>query len=112
MTPAQWQVSRSGGRAVITVPGDLDITSTGGIGQAVAAALRAGATEVVVDTTRARYCGGSGITALARAQRRAAAAGARLLVTASPAVLAAMTLTDAGQALEICAQPAESGEPV
>jgi anti-anti-sigma regulatory factor len=89
----QWKLSQAGQRAVITVPGGFDITSASGLSQAVATALEAGAAEVIVDTTGARRCSLTGIAALARARRRAEAAGSVLRIVAGPAVRQAMTST-------------------
>lgn len=93
MAQDRWEISQEGGRAVITVPGGLDIASSDRLGQAVAAALHADAAEVIVDTSRAARCGLGGIAALVSARRSAEAAGAALSVVAGPAVRQTMNFT-------------------
>lgn len=94
MTQDQWKISLVGHRAVVTNPGGIDITTTGGLSQAVATALQAGAVEMIVDTTRVGHCSQSGTAALLRARRHAEAAGAALRVVAGPALRQAMAWTD------------------
>lgn len=77
--------------------GGIDIASTGGLNQAVAAALQGGATEVIVDATSAGRCGLAGIAALARARPDAESAGSTLQIVAGPAVRQAITSTRAAR---------------
>jgi anti-anti-sigma factor len=106
MVEGSWQVRQTGQRAVIRVPGDLDITTLGGLGQALGVSLQAGAAEVIVDASHVSYCSSSGITALVRASRQAAAAGVRMQVAPSEVVRQMIDLTATAQLLEICPAPA------
>ena len=96
--PAVW----SGRTAVVTAAGEVDLTNAESLRDALLSALNAGALGLVVDMTATTFLDSAGVTALARASRRATATGAtlRLVVTAAP-VLRVLNLVGIDQLLEV-----------
>lgn len=92
----------SGRAAVVTVPGELDLTIADGLRDALLGALNAGALGLVVDMTTTTFCDSAGVTALTRAARRASASDAtmRIAVIAQP-VLRVFNLVGIDRLIEI-----------
>jgi anti-anti-sigma factor len=86
---------------VVTLPGEIDITNESHVRDALAGALRSGAAVLVADATATAFCDCAGVNALTSAHRQASAAGARLRLAASPAVVRVLQLTGAYQLLDI-----------
>ena len=78
--PVRWH----GRRAVVTLPEQIDVSSSGLIREQLLAIINRGATALIADMTATISCDHSGADAVARACRRAAASGTevRLVVTA------------------------------
>ena len=78
--PVKWH----GRRAVVTLPEQIDVSSSGLIREQLLAIINRGATALIADMTATISCDHSGADAVARACRRAAASGTkvRLVVTA------------------------------
>ena len=87
--PAAW----SGRTAVVAASGEIDLTNADGLRDALLSVIDAGARGLVVDMTATTFLDSAGITALARASRRASATDTplRLAVTA-PSVLRVLDL--------------------
>jgi len=85
---------------VVTLPREVDATNDGHVLDALTRALAAGTEVLVADGSGTSFCGSSGVTALLAAHRRAAAAGTRLRVAASPAVRRILELTGADHLLD------------
>jgi anti-sigma B factor antagonist len=96
--PLTW----SGRTAVVGVPREVDITTSGALRDALLDALNAGAAGLIVDMTGTTFCDSAGITALTRAARRAAASEAamRLAVT-SPGVLRVLNLVGIDRLIDV-----------
>lgn len=96
--PVEW----SGRVAVVTAPGEIDITNAEGLRDALLSALNAGAAGLVADLTSTTFLDSAGITALVRAARRATATDAtvRLAVTAPP-VLRVLSLVGLDRLIEV-----------
>jgi anti-sigma B factor antagonist len=96
--PTSW----SGRAAVVTVAGEVDLTNADGLREALLSALNASALGLVVDMTGTTFLDSAGVTALARASRRAAASDAtmRLAVTAQP-VLRILSLVGLDRLVEV-----------
>jgi anti-anti-sigma factor len=84
---------------VVPLPAEIDPTNTGPVCEALSRAI-CGGTVLVADATRTTFCDCAGLSALIRAQRQAAAAGAQLRIAASPAVRRIVELTRTGDLLE------------
>ena len=96
--PATW----SGGTAVVTAAGEIDLTNAESLRDALLSALNAGALALVVDMTAVTFLDSAGVTALVRASRRAAANEAtfRLAVTAQ-SVLRVLNLVGIDRLIEV-----------
>jgi anti-sigma B factor antagonist len=92
----------SGRMAVVSAPGEIDITNAEGFRDALLSALNAGAAVLVADLTSTTFLDSAGITALVRAARRATAADAtlRIAVTAPP-VLRVLNLVGIDRMIEV-----------
>lgn len=96
--PVQW----SGRTAVVSLPAEIDLTIADALREALLSVLNQGAVALIADMTATTFCDSAGITALVRAAKRAAAAGAemRLAVTA-PQVLRVFTLVGIDRLIDI-----------
>jgi anti-anti-sigma factor len=96
--PVLW----SGRIAVARMPEEIDVTIADEIREELLAILNQEASALVVDMTRTTFCDSSGVSALARAQRRASASGAGLRVaTDSPVVLRVFSLVGLTQVIDV-----------
>lgn len=77
---------------VLKVSGDLDLSTAGRFGRALAAARGPGA-PLIADLTGIDFFDSAGTHALLDAERAAAAEGTRLLILPSPAVSRVLRLT-------------------
>jgi anti-sigma B factor antagonist len=102
MSEERFSATWSGQTAVVAAAGEIDLTNAEGLRDALLSALDAGALGLVVDLTETTFLDSAGVTALARASRRAAASEAtvRLAVTA-PAVLRVLNLVGLDRLLEV-----------
>jgi anti-sigma B factor antagonist len=88
--------------AVVTVPGEIDLTNADGLRDALLEVLNAGALGLVVDMTKTTFCDSAGISAITRAARRAAANEATMrLAVVSSAVLRVLNLVGIDRLIEI-----------
>jgi anti-sigma B factor antagonist len=86
--------------AVVTLPGEIDISNDGQVQATLTSALDDGTAVLVADAGGTTFCGCSGVTALLLTHHRAAAAGAQLrLVVGSPSMRRILELTAADQVL-------------
>jgi anti-anti-sigma factor len=86
--------------AVVTLPGEIDISNDGQVQDTLTSALDAGTAVLVADAGATTFCGCSGVTALLFTHHRAAAAGAQLrVVVGSPPMRRILELTAADQVL-------------
>ena len=85
---------------VVTLPGEIDITSDGQVQDALTRALDDGTVVLIADASMTTYCACAGVHALLLAHHRAAAAGAQLRVAASPAVRRILELTGTDHVLD------------
>ena len=67
-----------GALTVVTFPAEIDMATSGAIGERVAAALALGAHAVIADMTASTFCDSAGISMLIRAKKQATARGAEL----------------------------------
>jgi anti-sigma B factor antagonist len=102
MTEERFPVSWYGQTAVVGLPAEIDLTIADGAREVLLAVLNRGARGLVVDMTSTTFCDSAGITALARAARRAAQNGAtmRLAATAQP-VLRVLSLVGIDRLIDV-----------
>ncbi len=88
--------------AVVTLPGEVDLTNASEVHDALTRARESGTAVVVADATETTFCDCAGVRALIRAHRQATAAGTdlRVALTTSPAVRRILELTGADQVLD------------
>jgi anti-sigma B factor antagonist len=92
----------SGRVAVVTAPGEVDITNAEGLRDALLSALNAGAAGLIADMTATTFLDSAGITALVRAARRAGATDATLrLAATAPPVLRVLSLVGLDRLIEV-----------
>src|SRR5204862_2167224 len=70
--------------AVVSMPGEIDLTNAGEALTLITTALAPGVTVVIADLTATRFCDSAGLQHLLRAHRGAAAAGAQLRLAIPP----------------------------
>ena len=88
--------------AVVTLPGEIDISNDGQVQDTLTSALDDGTAVLVANAGATAFCGCSGVTALLLTHHRAAAAGAQLrVVVGSPPMRRILELTAADQVLNI-----------
>lgn len=88
--PIQW----AGPLAVVTLPGEIDISNADEVRDTLLAVLNRGVTTLVVDMTGTTFCSCAGASAVARAHQRATASQARVCVaTRVPIVRRVLTIT-------------------
>lgn len=86
--------------AVVTLPGEIDISNDGQVQDTLTSALDDGTAVLVADAGGTTFCGCSGVTALLRTHHRAAAAGAQLrVVVGGHSMRRILELTAADQVL-------------
>ena len=102
MSDERFPVTWSGRTAVVAVPEEVDVTNSDGLRDALLGALNGGAAGLVVDMTGTTFCDSAGLTALARAARRAAASDALMrLAVAAPAVLRVLNLVGMDRLIDV-----------
>jgi anti-sigma B factor antagonist len=88
--PVQWQDAL----AVVTLPPEIDIANADLVCDTLLAVLNRGVATLIADMTGTTFCACAGVTALVRAQQRAAANDAQLRVAVTaPVVLRLMAMT-------------------
>ena len=102
MTEADFTVRWSGRHVVVTMPAEIDVTNSASVDSVLAGVAAQHPEIITADMTGTVFCDSSGIHALARTHRRAAANGGelRLAVGASPAVRV-LQLTGLDQVLRV-----------
>jgi anti-sigma B factor antagonist len=87
--PVEWV----GRRAVVRLPGHIDLSNAGPIAEELLALINRGADVLIVDMTATASCDEAGAEALVRAYRRAVAGGTQLrLVVPAPVVRRVLAL--------------------
>ena len=108
--PVRW----SGRQAVVVLPGQVDRSNAGPVGEQLLAVLGRGAAVLIADMTATRWCDHSGPDALARVYQGAVAHGTELrLVIPAPAVRRAVALSDRDQLVPVfpTLQAAQAAQP-
>jgi len=96
--PVHW----AGPRAVVALPAEVDISNADLVSDTLLAVLNRGVGTLVADMTGTTFCACAGVTALVRAQQRAAANRAEIRVAATtPVVLRVLALTGVDRVLPV-----------
>jgi anti-anti-sigma factor len=97
-----FSVRWAGPRAVVALPPEVDISNADLVSDTLLAVLNRGVGTLVADMTGTRFCACAGVTALVRAQQRAATNRAEIRVAATtPIVLRVLALTGADRMLPV-----------
>lgn len=83
MAVDELRISRTGSRAVVTMPAELDAMNADEIRDALLSAADSGVTTLIIDMSTTTFCDSSGVHAVISAYRQAAQTGTevRLVVT-------------------------------
>lgn len=93
----------SGGCAVVTVHGEIDLGSAHRLSDAALAALQQVGSRLVLDLAGVSFMDSTGLKVLLALHKRAQVAGGRLLLAGpTRTVLRVLTVTGLDQAFEIC----------
>jgi anti-sigma B factor antagonist len=88
--------------AVVTLPAEIDVTNADAIREELLAVLNQGAVLLVADMSKTDFCDSSGVSALVRAFRHAAASATALrLVVTTPAVLRVLSITGVDRLVDV-----------
>jgi anti-anti-sigma factor len=96
MIADSYKIATLGPCAVITMPGEIDVTNSEQAERALLAALGRPAAILIIDMSETAFCDSAGVQAIVVAHRRAAAIGKQLRLVA-PAVERILTLVGIGE---------------
>jgi anti-sigma B factor antagonist len=84
MAVDELKISRTGSRAVATMPAEIDAMNADEIRDGLLSAVGDGVTTLIIDMSATTFCDSSGVHAVISAYRQAAASGTevRLVITA------------------------------
>ena len=88
--------------AVVTLPAEIDVTNAGTVHDELLAVLNQGAVLLIADMSTTDFCDSSGVSALVRVFRRAAASESALrLVVSTPAVQRVLSITGVDRLVDV-----------
>ena len=91
-----------GQTAVVTLPAEIDITNADQVREVLLSVLNQGAVVLIADLSETTFCDSAGVSALARAFRRADASHSEMrLVVSTPAVQRILAITGIDRLLDI-----------
>ena len=112
MPDLSFPVSLIHGMAVVTTPGEIDISNASLLRAALVTATHSAAEIVVVDMSGTEYCDSTGLNVLVRAQKKAEPAGVQLrLVVQASAVQRMLTVTGVAGLFRVYADLDEATRP-
>ena len=100
MSTGEYKVRALSSCAVITMPGEIDVTNADQAEQALLAALGEAPAVLVIDMSETTFCDSAGVQAIIAAHRHASATGKQLRLVA-PTVERILTLVGIGQVIPI-----------
>lgn len=102
MSQERYPVLWIGQVAVITLPAEIDVTNADAVREDLLAVLNHGAVLLVADLSKTTFCDSTGVSALVRTFRRAAASASGMrLVVSTPAVQRVLSITGVDRLLDI-----------
>jgi anti-sigma B factor antagonist len=88
--------------AVITLPGEIDVTIADSVREELLAILDRGATLLIADLSKTEFCDSAGLSALVQTYRRAGPSGSPLrLVVTTPAVQRVLSITGVDRLVDV-----------
>ena len=102
MSPEHYPVVWVGQVAVLSLPGEIDISNADQVREDLLSIINRGATLLVVDMSATTFCDSAGVNVMVRAFKRATASGAGMrLVVSAPAVLRILAITGVDHLIDI-----------
>jgi anti-sigma B factor antagonist len=88
--------------AVVTLPGEIDVTIADSVREQLLAILDQGAALLVADLSKTEFCDSAGVSALVQTYRRASTSGTPMrLVVGTPAVQRVLSITGVDRLVDI-----------
>jgi anti-sigma B factor antagonist len=88
--------------AVVTLPGEIDVTIADSVREQLLAILDQGAALLVADLSKTEFCDSAGVSALVQTYRRASTSGNPMrLVVSTPAVQRVLSITGVDRLVDI-----------
>jgi anti-sigma B factor antagonist len=100
MSAENFAIGELGPHAVITMPGEIDVTNSERAQRALLAALSQSPAVLIIDMSETTFCDSAGVQAIVVAHKQAAAVGTELRLVA-PAVERILTLVGIGQVIPL-----------
>ena len=102
MSGERYPVLWIGQVAVVTLPAEIDVTNADTVRDELLAALNQGAVLLIADMSQTSFCDSSGVSAMVRVFRRAAAGGSELrMVVRTPAVQRVLSITGVDRLVDV-----------
>lgn len=102
-------LAQAGGQAVLTLAGDIDLTTAGAVREAASRCLRGHSAHLLLDLRQVGFCDAAGARALRQARDEAAAAGVEFgLVAPGPPVIRVLALIGARDLLAAVRYPPQA----
>jgi anti-sigma B factor antagonist len=88
--------------AVVTLPGEIDVTIAGSVREELLGTLDQGAALLIADLSKTEFCDSAGVSALVQTYRRASAGGTSMrLVVGTPAVQRVLSITGVDRLVDV-----------
>ncbi len=102
MSQERYPVLWIGQVAVVTLPGEIDVTIADSVREELLAVLDQGAALLIADLSKTEFCDSAGVSALVQTYRRASASGNPMrLVVGTPAVQRVLSITGVDRLVDI-----------
>ena len=102
MSQVRYPVLWIGQVAVVTLPGEIDVTIADAVRDELLAILDQGATLLIADLSKTEFCDSAGVSVLARTYRRASTTGNSMrLVVGTPSVQRVLSITGVDRLVDI-----------
>lgn len=102
MSQEHYPVLWIGQVAVVTLPEEIDVTNAETVQVELLASLDQSATLLIADMSKTNFCDSSGVSAMVRVFKRAAASGSGLrLVVSTPAVQRVLSITGVDRMVDV-----------
>jgi len=83
MTAEEYEITRTGTRAVITLPAEIDAMNADEVRDALLSATGGGVTTLIIDMSGTTFCDSAGVHAVITAYKQAARTGAEVRLVAT-----------------------------
>jgi anti-sigma B factor antagonist len=83
MTAEDYKITKTGSRAVVTMPAEIDAMNADEIRDALLSATSSGVTTLIIDMSGTMFCDSSGVHAVIAACKQAAATGTEVRLVAT-----------------------------